>query len=321
MRIVIALAVALALGGFHSSAHAGNDVGVVVTGEGTMQSQLAAQLENWLSQHGHRLVQTPLPAEAIPLLDDCFVMMDPKACVRSIIEKRAKSSSTVYAHVKSTNNVSNGTRDVALTAYWIDKGRDALTESTTCNSCTDELLRTTADDVMKKLAPSIVGRVKLRSNPQGAKISIDGQAPIGVTPLDTELPVGKHTIRMTGDDLEPRSEEILIVRDQVTPVSLELSPKEDAGGRPSRVLPYSLIAGGAVLIAGGAVLVATDQDGGPGAPANVYDSATRGIIIGGVGVLAVAAGTYLLLRTPSAASTPVVAITSETAYVGWLGRF
>src|SRR3954467_6793443 len=104
MRIVVALAVFLTLGlALASPARAGNDVGVVVTGEGTIQSQLTAQLENWLSQHGHGLVQTPLPADAFPALDDCFVMMDPTACVKSIIEKRAKSTSTVYAHVKSAN--------------------------------------------------------------------------------------------------------------------------------------------------------------------------------------------------------------------------
>lgn len=315
MRTVLALAVLLALA---APARAGNDVGVVVTGEGTAQTQVSAQLENWLSQHGHRLVQTPLPPDAFPLLDDCFVMNDPKACVRAIIEQRAKSNTTVYARVKSTNNVTNGTRDVTLTAYWFDRGRDGLAETTTCERCTDELLRSTADDVMKKLASNVVGQVKLRSNPPGAFISIDGAAPSGVTPLNLDLPVGKHTIRLTKPDHEPASREVAVASDKPIDLVMDLEP---IAGR-SRILPYSLIGGGLLVAAAGGLLIAIDEDDVPTAPPRIYDTAVPGVVCVAVGAAAaIAGGVYLWLGSSKEASTPVVAVTGDAAYVGWLGRF
>src|SRR4051812_16614476 len=188
MRTVITLALLIALG---SPARAGGDVGVIVTGESSMQPQIVAQIESWLSQHGHTLVPSPLPPEAVTALIDCFVIED-QGCARSIIEKRAKSTTMVYAKL-DTKNASNGTRDVTLTAYWFDKGHDAITERKTCQHCTDQAMRTTADEIMKKLVGGgAVGHVKLKSVPPGARITIDGQ-PIGVTPLDWDLPPGKHT--------------------------------------------------------------------------------------------------------------------------------
>jgi hypothetical protein len=321
MRIAITLATLVALG---SSAHAGGgDIGVVVTGEGSMQSQLAAQIEDWLSHHGHTLVQTPLPSDAIPLLDDCFVMMDPKACARRIIEKRAKSPSMVYAHLKTTNNTSSGARDVTLTAFWFDAGREALSESTTCESCTDQLLRTTADEVMRKLASSLVGHVKLRSTPDTARISIDGQPPIGVTPLNLDLPPGKHTITMTKQGFEPVTRNIVVVSDKTETIATELRapPDQDTGGKPSRLLPIAVMAAGGALVATGVVLIAIDQDKVPEEPKRIYDTARYGVglAIGGAAIVGV--GTYLLLRSPTTTSAPVASLTSDTAYIGWAGRF
>ena len=186
----LALFVALATSG---TAHAGGDIGVVVTGEGTMQPQLAAQIEGWLAAHGHTLVASPLPPDAITALVDCFVLEDQR-CARGVVEKRAKTSTVVYARVDA--KTTSGGRDVTLTAYWFDKGHAAVAERRTCEHCTDQSLRTTADDIMKKLAGSGVGElghVGIRSTPPGARISIDGQA-IGVTPLDWDLAAGKHTI-------------------------------------------------------------------------------------------------------------------------------
>src|ERR1051325_10732280 len=108
MRTVITLALLIALG---SPALADGDVGVIVTGEGSMQPQLAAEIEGWLSQHGHTLVPSPLPPEAITALIDCFVIED-EGCARGIVEKRAKATSLLFARLDTKSNASNGTRDV-----------------------------------------------------------------------------------------------------------------------------------------------------------------------------------------------------------------
>lgn len=320
MRTVITLALLIALG---SPARAEGGVGVIVTGEGSMQPQLAAQIEGWLSQHGHTLVPSPLPPEAITALIDCFVIED-QSCARGIVEKRAKATSMLFARLDTKSNASNGTRDVTLTAYWFDKGHDAIGERKTCQRCTDQLLRTTADEIMKKLVGGgDLGHVKLKSIPSGARISIDGQA-IGVTPLDWDLPPGKHTILMDKAGLQPVSRSIAVVSDRTEALTMQLaaSGANDDGSKLPRFVPIGLLAAGGALLVTGAVMIAIDEDpsidGGKTyrntGPAGV-GLAIGGAVVGGVGA-------YLLWsRSPRTTSTPVAAFTSDTAYIGWLGRF
>jgi hypothetical protein len=317
MRLPCTLAILLALG---SSAQAGSDVGVVVTGEGSMQPQLAAQIENWLAQHGHTLVPTPLPPEVIPTLGDCFVLHDPLGCIRHIIETRAKTTSLIYARLETTSNPSNGTRDVTLTAYFFDKGHDAVAERKTCERCTDQALRTTADEVMKRLVGgTAVGHVKLKSTPAGARISIDGK-PIGVTPLDWDLPPGAHEIRMDKPGLEADARQIVVVSDRTDTVALELFSTGEARGW-RRAVPLAALATGGALIVTGAVLYAIDQDDGFDQPKRIRDTAPLGIGLAIGGAVVGGIGAYLWLRSPGPSSAPVAIITRDTAYLGWLGRF
>jgi hypothetical protein len=316
--IVCALALVAALG---SPARGDADVGVIVTGEGSMQPQLAAQIEDWLSRHGHRLVASPLPPEAITALIDCFVLED-QSCARGIIEKRAKSTSMVYARVDTKNNASNGTRDVTLTAYWFDKGHDAVAERKTCERCTDQSLRTTADEVMKKLVGGD-GHVKLKSMPPGARITIDGQ-PIGVTPLDWDLPAGKYAIQMDKAGWTPASRDIVVVPNQTKLLVLELGrpEPEDGGAARSRIVPLALVVGGGALLATGAVLIAIDEDPGPFEPPMIRNSAPTGVGLAIGGAVVGGIGAYLLwFRSPRATSRPVAVLSRGTAYVGWLRRF
>jgi len=316
MRTAIILALLIALG---SPAYAGGDVGVIVTGEGAMQPQLRAQIESWLAQHGHTLVPSPLPSDAIPLLVDC-IAMDDKGCARNIVEQHATTSSMVFARLDTKNNATSGARDVTLTAYWLNKGHDAVGERKTCEHCTDQSLRTTADEVMKKLLIGEVGHVKLKSTPDGAKITIDGQA-IGVTPLDWDLPPGKHTIQMDKAGLQPRSRDLVIVSNKTELFAMKLTPGDDEqAGSGSRLIPIGLLAVGGAALVTGVVLIATN---GPDPNQRYYRSPSplgTGLAIGGA--IAGGIGAYLLwLRSPSTTSTPVAAFTSDTAYVGWAGRF
>jgi hypothetical protein len=318
MRTAIILALLIALG---SPAYAGGDVGVIVTGEGAMQPQLRAQIESWLAQHGHTLVPSPLPSDAIPLLVDC-IAMDDKGCARNIVEQHATTSSMVFARLDTKNNATSGARDVTLTAYWLNKGHDAVGERKTCEHCTDQSLRTTADEVMKKLLIGEVGHVKLKSTPDGAKITIDGQA-IGVTPLDWDLPPGKHTIQMDKAGLQPRSRDLVIVSNKTELFAMKLTPGDDEqAGSGSRLIPIGLLAVGGAALVTGVVFIAINQNPGPHEQAQIYHTAPTGIgltiggaIVGGVGAY------WLLFRSPKTTSTPMAVLTSDTAYIGWAGRF
>jgi hypothetical protein len=321
MRLTLVLGLALAaLIAHRSPARADGDVGVIVTGEGSMQPQLAAQLADWLSRHGHTLVPSPLPSDAITALIDCVVIAD-RSCARDIVEKRAKSARMLFAQVDS-KSAGSGTRDVTLTAYWFDKGHDAVAERKICQRCTAQSLRVTADEIMRKLVGSGDGQVKLKSNPMGARIVIDGQA-IGVTPLDWDLPRGKHTIEMDKPGFIPASREVVVVTDQTEVVSLALAPAvaPERGIAWSRIAPLAMVIAGAGAIAAGGVMVAIDQDLGPSEPAVIRNTGPAGVALMIGGAVVSGAGAYLLWFHSPKTSTPVAAITRDSAYVGWLGRF
>src|ERR1044071_8042950 len=130
MRTTFAFGLALAvLTALRAPARADGDVGVIVTGEVSMQPQLAVQIADWLSRHGHTVVPSPLPPDAINPLIDCVVISD-RGCARAIVEKRGKSPRMVFAQLDS-KSPGGGGRDVTLTAYWFDKGHDAVAESKT----------------------------------------------------------------------------------------------------------------------------------------------------------------------------------------------
>jgi hypothetical protein len=228
----------------------------------------------------------------------------------------------LFAQIDSKNNVGGGTRDVTLTAYWFDRGHEAVAERKVCQRCTVQSLRIAADEIMRKLVGSGDGQVKLKSNPAGARIMVDGQA-IGVTPLDWDLPRGKHTVEMDKPGFTPASREIVVVTDQTDTLSLELVPavSPERGTSWSRIVPVAMVIGGGAAVVAGGVMVAIDQDLGPSEPKVIRNTGPGGVALMIGGAVVGGAGAYLLWFHSPRASTPVAAITHDGAYVGWLGRF
>jgi hypothetical protein len=291
-----------------------------------MQPQLVAQIESWLTQHGHTLTPAALPPDAVNALNDCFVMGD-QACAHGVVEKSSGASSVIYARVDAHSNGSDAP-DLTLTAYWFDKGHDAIGEKTTCQRCTDQSLRTTAEAMLKKLVGGgDLGHVVLKSAPPGAKITIDG-TPIGITPLDWDLPPGKHTIQMEapGRATAIRDHVVVSNKSDLIVIPLAATADDDRPGGSSQILPLGLtIGGGAALATGLALIVFT-----PKADAQhryYYSTWQPGIAVAAAGAIAGGIGAYLLWfrspETPPAppASTPVAAFTGDSGYVGWQGRF
>jgi hypothetical protein len=211
-------------------------------------------------------------------------------------------------------------------------GHDAVTElRKTCERCTDQTLRTAADDLMKKLVGGgDVGHIKLSSNPPGARITIDGQA-IGVTPLDWDMPPGKHTIQMDKAGLTPASRDIVVSSNKSDAVGMVLvpiaapPPITDTGHTSSLPAwaPIGITAVGGAAIVTGIVLIAADQDPNSKFTSQhqYFNSAPEGVALAIGGVVAAGVGGYLLWRSTSTTSTPVAAFTGDSAYIGWLGRF
>jgi PEGA domain len=294
---------------------ADDDIGVVVVGEPTMQPQLAAQLEGWLSGHGHQLSPAPLPPEAINTLIDCFVIED-EGCARKVVEKHARSKAVVFARVDLAAG-ENPERTVTLTAYWFDKGKDALAERRFCERCTEVTLRSTADELMAALTANRVrdaGKLALRSSPPGARVVVDG-TPIGVTPLEYDLGPGSHKVTLHGPGDRRVSREVTIRRGETTQLDIRL----DA---PS-ALPAILLGVGGALVVGGVVMFALDEDlpgRGQDQPERYRDTAPLGVGAALTGVVVGGLGGYLLLASKRS-STPVATVTSGAGYFGWAGRF
>jgi hypothetical protein len=319
MRIALSLTVLIAL----ASPAFADEVGVVVDGDGSIQPQLTAQLADWLTRHGHSVVASPLPAEAVPLFTDAM-KTDNLSSGRDIVEKQATAASLVYARVDVKAKATSGARDLTVNVYWLVKGHDATSQKQDCARCTDQLLRETTENVMRKLlGGGALGHVKLKSSPPGARIVIDGQ-PIGITPLDWDLPTGKHTIQMDKVGYRATSRDVVIASDNLEVVVETLEPIDDTGGgsRPSRVVPVLVLSAGVALLATGGVMIAIDED--PTGKTEFYrDTGPTGIGIAIGGAVVTGVGAYLLYRTgrSTPTSTPVAAVTSDMAYVGWLGQF
>src|ERR1041384_8322099 len=91
------------LGILSSTAHAGSDVGLVVGGESWMQPQLTAQIEGWLSQHGHGVVK--LPPDALDAIKQCFASRAPPGA-RGVVDKLPRPASVIYAGIEARNATS-----------------------------------------------------------------------------------------------------------------------------------------------------------------------------------------------------------------------
>ena len=267
-----------------SSATARADIGVVVTGEATLQPQLAAQVEGWLKRRGHSVVVSPLEPDAINTLIDCFVV-DDLNCARAVVEKRTASRTIVFVRAAISPDESDGSRNISIVGYWLQKGHETIGERRNCRHCSEAQLRVAADDLMHALA--------------------------------SEPPVSSHVMNSV---------------EQAAP-SHDNAPASAPPSPGSRVLPGIAIGTGIALAITGGVLIAIDQDQadipqGGAQPANFRDTALPGAICLGVGVAALATGTFLWLQRDTSppqgarsSSTPVATLSHNAALIGWAGRF
>jgi hypothetical protein len=110
--------------------------------------------------------------------------------------------------------------------------------------------------------------------------------------------------------------------DAVRPISTadETSAATETGEMP-RYLAPTLIGVGAAALLGGIVMIAIDEDPPPigPQPPTLRDTATGGVVLGAIGVVALGAGAYLWWKRSR--SSPVAALTPDGGYVGWVGRF
>lgn len=298
-------------------AHAGGDVGVVVTADQTTQPQVLAQVEGWLRGHGHQLVASPLPPESITKVIDCFVVED-QACARKVVEAESKTTTFVFARIDVEDNA-GGMRDVTMTAYWFERGAGVVAERRTCEKCTDARLRTTADELMSALAGAsrkTVGQLQVTSSPKGASVTVDGHA-CGTTPLELALAPGEHQVEIAAEHHRSMIRPVTITQGQPSPLDAHL---ESLLPRRSKV-PYALIGGGGALLLTGIILYATSETD-TGETYQYRDTRALGATLSVAGLAVAGVGGYLWWKAGKATdSAPAVVVLPGSAYVGWAGAF
>lgn len=303
----------------------GSEVGVVVTGEATVQPQVAGQIETWLQKHGHQVVSSPLPPDAINTMIDCFVIED-ESCARGVVDKRSKARTIVFARVDVTTGSSRVDNDVTLSVYWFDKTQKgpAHHKEHKCTACNSAAIRAAADDLMSELAGADTansGRLKATSVPPGATVTVNGKK-IGLTPLEHPLAPGSYKVAISrGDHEEARDVVVEAGKTATAEATFPQVGGVGGGGKAARMPAILTMAAGGALLVGGGVLFAIDQDKGPREPPTIRDTAPLGIGLAAAGV-AVAIGGFVWFRmTGETSSAPVAAISGDRGYIGWVHRF
>ncbi|HSK02995.1 MAG TPA: PEGA domain-containing protein [Kofleriaceae bacterium] len=322
-RVLSLVVFGLAALAAHASPAAAETVGVIVTGEATLQPPLVKHLEGWLRSHGHEVPPFSLDPSATSRLADCFTL-DDTSCARKIVEAGSRTDSVVFARVTREGDTIN------LTVHWIFKGRPSVGGRRGCEPCSTDALRGAADELMASLAPAIAtatGRLNLHSKPEGMIVMLDG-VKIGVTPIDRDIAAGSHKIVLFSGATEVGQREIQVPAGSIVEVTIPVvyPPGDDRRpppSSPSRVPPVLCWVGGGLALAASGYMFHLGQKGGADNPEDPYDypHATKtGFALAGAGAAAIGVGVWLWVRG-SRESAPVASIGPGGGYLAWQGRF
>lgn len=128
-----------------SSARA-DTVGVVATGDATLQPTVMSAFTQRLERGGHSVVAAPLPPQALGLLTDCLVIED-LGCARTVVERDARTPSVIFVSAEPTQ----AKHETRIVVHYFAKGKDAVVRRETCADCTDAKLVGTAEALVGAL--------------------------------------------------------------------------------------------------------------------------------------------------------------------------
>ena len=315
LAVVAAAGTARADDGADDRADDNDDIGVVVTGDVAMQPSVATHLVHWLEAHGHKVVISPLSPDATNTIFNCLVLDDQK-CARNVVEARSRADTLVFARVEVTPK----SHDITFNLYWFVKGHEGIGERRVCEDCDEDSWHGIADAMMTALASSTqagMGRVKITSRPSGMTILLDN-VQIGVTPLERDVPTGRHRVELTHAGRSLGSRRVTITAGATAKIAI-VADVDTGGG--SRLGPGLLLAAGIGALGAGAVYLYYGSLGGTSSKYIYPDSTPIGIGLVAIGLGATIGGTILLAQAGHRTSTPIASIGPGGGYVGWLTRF
>lgn len=271
---------------------------LIVSGEPAKQPVIETTLAPWLTSRGYEVAVGTKDQSVEGKLVDCFVLTD-QGCAEAAVAK-LKTDHTLFVMVEVHHDTKAQTDEIKLTGWLYGAGGKAIVaQSVFCRACRNDTLGPTSEDLAEALFAvqgQGTGVVKIASTPSGARVLIDG-TPAGKTPWEQGLRTGPHTVTVELSGYRTQTKPIEIRKDETLPVDVALVAEGGAGGGGGGKNPLWLgVAGaGAAALIGGVVLITMDEDPVPTEP-EYFDSAPGGYALVGVGVAAVAAGTFLYLK-------------------------
>jgi hypothetical protein len=168
MRWVVAM-FALVCGVRAASA---GEVGVVASGDETLQPAVTKRFEKWLRKHGHDVVPQPLSQDATSTLANCFTI-DDLVCARGVFDARSKTETLVYVGIAVAG------KNVTFNVYWFHKGKDAVGERRVCEKCQTDEWHGLTDKMLERLAGEVIPPSKPASRLWPAVVLGGGVATMG----------------------------------------------------------------------------------------------------------------------------------------------
>jgi hypothetical protein len=155
------------------------------------------------------------------------------------------------------------------------------------------------------------GRLRVAVNRPYVTVTLDGRE-AGIAPLERDLSVGAHTVRLTAPGFKPWQGPVAIVASTLTPLRASLRPEPDRTGAVVTVALAALAAGAGVAfgVASQFDRAALDADRAAGLLDNRDPRIDRGAVLAGVADgafvlsgLVMALGIYLFTHDSSPPST------------------
>jgi PEGA domain len=322
----------------HQVAQAGT-VSVVTGGDPALKDSVTKSAQDALTASGFDAVSGVADVSIAGRFTDCYLASD-IPCGQAVFAKYGRTDAMLFVMVEVKPNPSDNTRDISLDGWFFEKGKEAKSVRRFCQRCRTQTMAAATSDLVNAIGATSAadsGRLRISSEPDGARIMVDGQ-PVGVTPMEYQVPSGNHQVTVDKAGFVTQSETVEVKRSDLASVRIVLVADGTAtignrvkpdgavpGGKKSNVVAYSLLIGGGVAIVAGVSMLLLDQSptGPDGKQRETYFEGTLpGSLLIGAGAVSAGIGTYLWLRSGrSANAKPTVSLAPGSALVNWQSSF
>jgi hypothetical protein len=264
--------------------------------------QLEAQLEVGLGRSDLSIVGMAAVRESAPQASRC----EHAACAAEVAA--AVGSAVV---LRATVRAEARDYDIKVEVLGADDGSVLQKREARCEICGTAEVAEQLSNEAAALVPFIVeytsGRalLEVRSQPEGANVTVDGKA-VGTTPFSGEVLPGDRVVEVAKQGYTVRQRQVAVAKGTTTVIEVELDPIAREALRPHAALGWAPLGVGVAAIGGGLALIVLEENPVTGRcddPSNIdefgtcryrYRTLEGGIVLTAVGVAGIVAGAVVL---------------------------